>query len=408
VPLLFTENASNEAKLFGERNEGPFVKDGINDHVVLGRPDAVNPAQTGTKAAAHYRLDIPAGQTRVVRLRLTDTAPAAGTGFGTAFDDVVATRLREADAFYDAISPPSLSADERAVMRQALAGMLWSKQYYFFDLDTWLASHGPTCSTSTSSSARTASARCRATTWTSVRLLGGRRGISRRLRAGRVEHGSLRRKLELARSDLDADERLIIRALLQLYAYYGDACTVECPTGSGRRMTLFEVAREIGRRLGAIFLRGPDGRRPVFGDVKKFQTDPSWRDHLQFYEYFHGDNGAGIGANHQTGWTGLVAKVLQLFGTTTSPSSVIPPWRRTTRCASSSRPPYSAPTPPWWSRPMRRLAEPATASPAGARIPASASPIKTGTGRRAAPTRSASRPGQRASHGSRCRRRERT
>jgi hypothetical protein len=108
---------------------------------------------------------------------------------------------------------------------------------------------------------------------------------------------------------------LVIRALLQLYAYYGDAFRVECPTGSGCQMTLFEVAREIGRRLAAIFLRGPDGRRPVFGDVKKFQSDPSWRDHLQFYEYFHGDNGAGIGANHQTGWTGLVAKLLQLFGT---------------------------------------------------------------------------------------------
>ena len=108
---------------------------------------------------------------------------------------------------------------------------------------------------------------------------------------------------------------LVIRALLQLYAYYGDAFRVECPTGSGCQMTLFEVAREIGHRLAAIFLRGPDGRRPVFGDVKKFQSDPSWRDRLQFYEYFHGDNGAGIGANHQTGWTGLVAKLLQLFGT---------------------------------------------------------------------------------------------
>ncbi|HKA29165.1 MAG TPA: glucosidase, partial [Candidatus Binatia bacterium] len=115
---------------------------------------------------------------------------------------------------------------------------------------------------------------------------------------------------------------LIIRALLQLYAYYGDAFMVECPTGSGRQMTLFEVAREIGRRLSAIFLRDPDGRRPVFGDVKKFQTDPNWRDHLQFYEYFHGDNGAGIGANHQTGWTGLIAKMLQLFGTI-SPTTVL-------------------------------------------------------------------------------------
>ena len=108
---------------------------------------------------------------------------------------------------------------------------------------------------------------------------------------------------------------LVIRALLQLYAYYGDAFTVECPTGSGRQMTLFEVAQELGRRLARIFLRDPTGGVRSSADAKKFQTDPHWRDHLLFYEYFHGDNGAGIGASHQTGWTGLVAKLLQLFGT---------------------------------------------------------------------------------------------
>ncbi len=110
---------------------------------------------------------------------------------------------------------------------------------------------------------------------------------------------------------------LIVRALVQLYAYYGDAFTVECPTGSGRQMTLFEVSREISRRLAAIFLRDEQGRRPVFGSTEKFQTDPHWRDHLLFYEYFHGDNGAGIGASHQTGWTGVVAKLIQVYGQTT-------------------------------------------------------------------------------------------
>ena len=109
---------------------------------------------------------------------------------------------------------------------------------------------------------------------------------------------------------------LIVRALVQLYAYYGDAFTVECPTGSGRQMTLFEVSREISRRLAAIFLRDEQGRRPVFGSAEKFQTDPHWRDHLLFYEYFHGDNGAGIGASHQTGWTGVVAKLIQIYGQT--------------------------------------------------------------------------------------------
>jgi hypothetical protein len=106
---------------------------------------------------------------------------------------------------------------------------------------------------------------------------------------------------------------MLIRALLSYYLYYGDAFQVECPTGSGRTMNLFEVAREIASRLVRIFLRGPDGRRPVFGGVDLFQTDPHWRDHVLFYEYFHGDNGAGIGASHQTGWTGLVATLIDLF-----------------------------------------------------------------------------------------------
>jgi hypothetical protein len=103
---------------------------------------------------------------------------------------------------------------------------------------------------------------------------------------------------------------LLYVSLMRLAAYYGDTVTVECPTGSGRYMTLFQVANELGERLISTFLRGPDGRRPVFGGSSKFQNDPHWRDCLLFYEYFHGDNGAGIGASHQTGWTGLVARVI--------------------------------------------------------------------------------------------------
>jgi hypothetical protein len=109
---------------------------------------------------------------------------------------------------------------------------------------------------------------------------------------------------------------LIIRALLQYHTYYGDSFTIECPTGSGVRMNLFEVAEEIGRRLDAIFLRGADGRRPVYGGMEVFQEDPNWRDHILFHEYFHGDNGAGLGASHQTGWTGTIAAVMHLFATT--------------------------------------------------------------------------------------------
>jgi hypothetical protein len=106
----------------------------------------------------------------------------------------------------------------------------------------------------------------------------------------------------------------LIRALLQFYLYYGESFRIECPTGSGNQMNLFEVAREISQRLTRIFLRDKDGRRPVHGGSEKFQTDPNWKDYLLFYEYFHGDNGAGIGANHQTGWTGTVASLISIFG----------------------------------------------------------------------------------------------
>jgi hypothetical protein len=107
---------------------------------------------------------------------------------------------------------------------------------------------------------------------------------------------------------------LIVRGLLNLYRFYGDDLTVECPTGSGQHMTLFEVAREISARLTRLFLRDPSGRRPVYGGTARFQEDPHWRDLILFYEYFHGDRGAGLGASHQTGWTGVVARLMDLFG----------------------------------------------------------------------------------------------
>jgi hypothetical protein len=107
---------------------------------------------------------------------------------------------------------------------------------------------------------------------------------------------------------------LIIRALLNFYLYYGDNFKIECPTGSGKLMNLFEVSKEISNRLIRIFLPNEQGRRPFYGGTEKFQSDPHWRDHILFYEYFHGDNGAGLGASHQTGWTGLVAKLIELYG----------------------------------------------------------------------------------------------
>jgi hypothetical protein len=106
---------------------------------------------------------------------------------------------------------------------------------------------------------------------------------------------------------------LVIRALLQFYLYYGDSLRVACPTGSDKTMNLYEVAREIAQRLTRIFLRDEHGRRPVYGGMEKFQNDVHWKDCILFHEYFHGDNGAGLGASHQTGWTGVVAKLIEIF-----------------------------------------------------------------------------------------------
>ena len=135
--LLFTENESNANRLWGQPNPSPYVKDAFHRYVIAGEKDAVNPAHTGTKAAAHYVLDVPAGGSKVVRLRLSEKRRPAFADF----DQVFAARLADADEFYDRITPKSLSEDERRVHRQALAGMLWTKQYYYFDLDRWLNEH---------------------------------------------------------------------------------------------------------------------------------------------------------------------------------------------------------------------------------------------------------------------------
>ncbi len=146
VPLLFTENETNSQRLFNQANRTPYVKDGINNFIVQGQQDAVNPYRTGTKAAAHYQLQIEGGKTAVIRLRLSNIAPSDETSpsvpFGKRCDQVVSERLREADEFYAAITPPSIEKDAALVMRQGLAGMLWTKQYYYFDLDQWLEEHG--------------------------------------------------------------------------------------------------------------------------------------------------------------------------------------------------------------------------------------------------------------------------
>ena len=150
VPLLFTENETNTLRVFGVPNRTPHVKDSINDFVVDGREGRLNPEQAGTKASAHYRLRVGPGECRTIRLRLSDAAPSsatrvngdAGGPFGGEFDEVFRARRAEADEFYDAVIPPSLDADAADVMRQSLAGMLWSKQFYHYDVDKWLEERG--------------------------------------------------------------------------------------------------------------------------------------------------------------------------------------------------------------------------------------------------------------------------
>ena len=150
VKLLFTENETNTQRIFGTPNSTPFVKDGINNCVVHGQADAVNPEQKGTKVAGHYKLTVNPGECRVVRLRLSDVAPAAFAGsdgkaagaLGGCFEKAIQARRQEADEFYAAVIPHCLHADAANVMRQALAGMLWSKQFYLYDVDRWLEERG--------------------------------------------------------------------------------------------------------------------------------------------------------------------------------------------------------------------------------------------------------------------------
>jgi hypothetical protein len=630
--LLFTNNETNTQRLVGVANAARYVKDGINDYIVLGRTNAVNPENVGTKSSMHYTIRVPGGKSETIRLRLSDEL-SLSRPFGSSFTEAIDARRAEADAFYATVIPESLDADATNVMRQALAGMLWSKQYYYYDVDRWLTERGsdpfnpkrqaprnshwhhmynadvismpdkweypwyaawdlafhvlalslvdeefskqqldlmlremylhptgqipayewnfgdvnpPVHAWSTIFSHRIAQSRGRAdydwlersfhklvlnftwwvnrkdrtgnnvfeggflgldnigvfdrsaalptggyleqadgTAWMALfcqnmteicaelalqkgtycdmcmkfvqhflwiassmyhagsdvgmwdeedgffydvlRLPDGRaqrlkvrsmvgllplcaanvtdgrlvekypelsqrvreflrsrpelisaihnptqRGKHNRILMSVLDEKKLRRVL--ARM-LDENEflsphgiralskhhescpyvfnsggqdyrvcylpaesdtgmfggnsnwrgpiwmpvnALIIRALLQYYTYYGDDFTIECPTGSGKMMTLYQVAEEICNRLAGIFMKDKSGRRPVYGATEKFQQDPHWKDLILFYEYFHGDNGAGLGASHQTGWTGIIARAMHVFATSTA------------------------------------------------------------------------------------------
>jgi hypothetical protein len=631
--LLFTENETNTRRLYNHDNGSGLSKDGINDYIVRGDKDAINPGLNGSKSAAHYRMTIGPGETKVIKLRLTDLEipPTNGDPCGSAFDKAFEDRLSEADEFYAAIIPSHLSEDAKNVCRQAFAGLLWGKQFYYYDVRKWLAGDPATPPPPAErlsgrnsqwshlynddiismpdkweypwyaawdlafhcvpialvdpdfakeqlilllrewymhpngqlpayewalgdvnppvhawaawrvykiEKKRTGRGDTKflerifqklllnftwwvnrkdaegrnifqggflgldnigvfdrsaqlptgghieqadGTSWMGMYSLnmlaialelardnpayedmaskfwehflyianamnnlgGGGEGMwdeedgfyydvlhlpeggfpmkvrsmvglipmfavetlepemlsrlpafKRRLEwfiANRtdlvhnvacmrtpgeqerrmlsiIDRGRLRRVLKvmldeneflspygiraLSRHHLDNPYALrvngvehsvryepaesstglfggnsnwrgpvwfpvnflIIESLQKFHHYLGEQYRVECPTGSGQMMTLREVAAEISRRLTRIFLQDENGRRPVYGGVEKFQTDPHWRDLILFHEYFHGDNGAGIGASHQTGWTGLVAKLIQQSG----------------------------------------------------------------------------------------------
>ena len=629
--LLFTNNETNHTRVFGRANPSPYVKDAINDFIVGGSAGGLNPARKGTKAAAHYAVELEPGATQVLRLRLSARAPSSRQDPFVEFDETLATRAREADEFYAALTPPKVDREAAAVMRQGLAGMLWSKQAYMYDVGAWLRGRGGESGAGAGSGGRnsgwyhmvnadvismpdkweypwyaawdlafhaiplalvdpdfaqqqlqlmlreqyvhpngqipayewnfsdvnppvhawatmyiyrlqrdllgdTALVSLRrafhklllnftwwvnrkdrsgrnvfeggflgldnigvfdrssplptggyleqadGTAWmalfsqnmlemalelalhdsayeelaikfyqhfvwiasamdmvgdrqdemwdetdgfyydvlrlpngSATRLkvrslvgllplcavtvypeevlsrlpefvrqvrefnqrhpdllrninLPGRPGVNGRRMLSILDEAKLRRVLarmldpaeflgdygirSLSRYHLDhpyvfdvAGQKyqvgyrpaesdsglfggnsnwrgpvwipvnvLLIRALLQLYSFYGNDFTIECPTGSGRPLTLFEISREIAERLQRVFLREADGRRPVYGGTKIFQEDPYWRDLILFYEYFHGDNGAGLGASHQTGWSGLVPALIWIYG----------------------------------------------------------------------------------------------
>ena len=258
----------------------------ITNYLAQSRREAVSPAICGTKVAANYLLTVGPGETRTVRLRSTTVSPDASTVPLRTFAETLSKRLEEADEFCnDTTSPAIRENKERAgIMRQALAGMLKLPRFArkpkeFLTRHPELASnlHMP-----------------------APPGVAGIRALSRyHLDHPFVfQHGGRAYRVSYLPGD-------------------GDSFTIECPTGSGTQVTLFQVAHELAERLIGTFERNGAGRRPVYGETEKFQSDPYWKDCILFYEYFHGDNGAGIGASHQIGWTGAIARLIQVNGSLT-------------------------------------------------------------------------------------------
>ena len=351
--LLFCENETNTARVFGAEPATRFPKDGIGDHLLHGAR-TVNPEGEGTKVAAQVRLLVPAGGQAAVLVRLTREGPETLTAPFAGAAELIARRRAEADEFYEAITPSAVTDDAKAVMRQALAGMLWSKQCYYFDVDRWLRERhlhplrAPTRRGSRNESwfhmvnhdvvsmpdkweypwyaAWDLAFHCLPLAMVDPEF--AKSQLDLMLSEGYLHSTGQMPAYEWNFGDVNPPVHAFATLFLTNQDLLANIADPFVPGVHGRRLLslvnedklrrilarMFEVAQELSRRLAGTFLRDSDGRRPVYGGAKLFQDDPHWRDLILFYEYFHGDNGAGLGASHQTGWTGLVARLIQSQG----------------------------------------------------------------------------------------------
>jgi hypothetical protein len=421
--LLFTENETNAQRLWGQPNPTPYVKDAFHRYVISGERDAVNPGKTGTKAAARYVLEVPAGGSKVVQLRLTKGPAGAEYPWYAAWDlafHTIALSLVDFDfakeqlllmlrslyshpngqmpAYewnFSDVNPPVhawatlfLDKMEKNLGREDVKFLERSFQGLMLNFNWWVNRKAPqgrnvfaggflgldnigvfdrSAPLPTGGSLEQADG----TAWmafycqnmldmaviladhdpayqeVAFKFLENFIWIAYAMDKVGEHHpfvfhvAGQEYRVEYLPGDSNSGmfggnsnwrgpiwmpvNALIVWGLLNPYGFYGDDFKVECLTSSGNRMTLFEIAKEISRRLESIFLRDASGRRPVYGGAAKFQDEPHWRDPILFYEYFHGDNGAGIGASHQTGWTGLVARLIDLFGRMTAQDALETP-----------------------------------------------------------------------------------
>lgn len=296
-PLLFTENETNLQRLYGSANTSPYVKDAFHKYIIYDQYNAIDPKQIGTKAAAYYHLEV-AAETQMIQLRFTKQSIDAP--FNQAFSDLFKQLQTEADTFYESLTP-ALNVDVRNVQRQAFAGLLWSKQFYNYDVHIWL--NGDLAEPAPSSQRLTGR---NTEWWTLYEFLSphGIRAVSRyhKDHPYNLDWNSTQYQVDYESAESTTNQFgsnsnwrepvwfplnfLLIEALQKFHHYLGDDLKVEYPIGSGIMFNLWEVAAELEQRLISIFLRGQDGQRPVYRGTTKFQQDSDWRDLILFYKYF--------------------------------------------------------------------------------------------------------------------------